>query len=77
MPGITGIIQSDVHRDIGDALDSMIQCMVHEPSSKRGKYVEERLGLLCGWVCHENTFSDCLPVWNERRDICLLYRNGL
>jgi asparagine synthase (glutamine-hydrolysing) len=25
-----------------------------------------------GWVVHQGSFSDCNPIWNESRDICLI-----
>jgi asparagine synthase (glutamine-hydrolysing) len=30
-------------------------------------------GLWLGWVNHEGSFSDCLPIWNEKKDICLFF----
>ena len=38
-----------------------------------GTYINEDLGLWSGWACHEGAFADCLPVWNEKKDICLLF----
>lgn len=73
MPGIVGIIQKKPYPEIGHVLDTMIRSMVHEASYKWGTYLEERLGLASGWICHEDTFSDCLPVWNERHDVCLIF----
>ena len=71
MPGITGIIskagveQADVER--------MTRCMVHEPSYVSGTYANEDVGLCVGWVSHGGSFSDCMPLWNERRDVCLIF----
>jgi len=47
--------------------------MKHEPFYVEGTYVNEELGLWSGWVCHEGEFADCLPIWNEKKDICLLF----
>src|SRR6516164_9806022 len=71
VPGITGIIskagveQADVER--------MTRCMVHEPSYVSGTYANEDVGLCVGWVSHGGSFSDCMPLWNERRDVCLIF----
>jgi asparagine synthase (glutamine-hydrolysing) len=71
MPGITGIIsktgveQADVER--------MTRRMVHEPSYVSGTYVNEDVGLCVGWVSHSGSSSDCMPLWNERRDVCLIF----
>lgn len=73
MPGITGIIgkagagseQADVAR--------MTRCMLHEPSYVSGTYANEEIGVCVGWVSHGGSFSDCMPLWNERRDVCLIF----
>jgi asparagine synthase (glutamine-hydrolysing) len=71
MPGITGIIskagvaQADVER--------MTRCMVHEPSYVSGTHANENFGLCVGWVSHGASFSDCMPLWNERGDVCLIF----
>ena len=56
-----------------NVLDLMVQSMVHEPDHKSGHLIEQKLGLNVGWVCHGGSFADCLPIWNERRDICLIF----
>lgn len=71
MPGITGIIakagveQADIAR--------MTRCMLHEPSYVSGTYTHQGLGVGVGWVSHGGSFADCMPLWNERRDICLVF----
>jgi asparagine synthase (glutamine-hydrolysing) len=54
-------------------LDVMIGSMLHEGFYTRGAYCDERLGLALGWVSHTQSFSDCLPVWNETKDIGLIF----
>ena len=71
MPGIAGIISK---AGVGQAdVERMTQCMVHEPSYVFGRYANEDIGLCVGWVGHGGSFSDCMPLWNERRDICLIF----
>ena len=73
MPGIAGIIGAGFHGETRAAIGLMVKCMMHESFYRSGTQVNERLRLWTGWVCHENSFSDCMPVWNERRDICLIF----
>jgi asparagine synthase (glutamine-hydrolysing) len=76
MPGIAGIIRtggSPPSRADRDELDAMIGCMLHEKFYASGTFVDERLGLAAGWVSHAGSFSDCMPVWNEERDVCLIF----
>jgi asparagine synthase (glutamine-hydrolysing) len=71
MPGITGIISKAPVEE--KDVDQMIESMVHEPSYSFGKYINKNLGLYIGWVCHNGSFSDCMPVWNESEDVCLIF----
>ena len=71
MPGIAGIIgksgveQADVER--------MTRWMVHDPSYVSGTYANDDVGLCVGWVSHGGSFSGRTPLWNERRDVCLIF----
>jgi asparagine synthase (glutamine-hydrolysing) len=47
--------------------------MLRESFYSSGTYANENLGVWVGWTCHEKTFSDCLPIWNEARNVCLLF----
>jgi asparagine synthase (glutamine-hydrolysing) len=51
----------------------MVKCLVHEPFYTSGTYVNEELGIWSGWACHEGAFGDCLPIWNEKKDVCLVF----
>src|SRR5438309_2251118 len=73
MPGIAGIIAKGYHPENPTALDGMVKAMLHERFYTSGTYANDRTGLWVGWVCHEGSFSDCLPVWNENRDIGLVF----
>jgi asparagine synthase (glutamine-hydrolysing) len=52
---------------------SMVKCLMHEPFYTNGTYVNEEFGLWSGWACHKGVFEDCLPIWNEKKDICLIF----
>ena len=74
MPGITGIIK---RRRAGGMppevrLDRMVQALVHEPSYVSGTYVNEELGVWLGWACLEHAFANCMPIWNETRDVLMV-----
>jgi asparagine synthase (glutamine-hydrolysing) len=47
--------------------------MMHEPFYVSGTYANEDMGLCVGWVSHAGSFSACMPLWNERRDVGLIF----
>ena len=73
MPGLTGIIGRNAFEGNGPALERMVQKMVRERFYTSGTYSNGHVGLRAGWVCHSKSFSDCLPIWNANRDVCLLF----
>ncbi len=72
MPGITGIISADASVATIARVRGMVDVMRHEPFYACGSLCDDRLGVAAGWAVHENSFSDCNPVWNDARDICLV-----
>ena len=73
MPGIAGIFgHGDAHKHAA-SLRKMIDAMLHEPSYSTGTYVNASLGVYVGWVEHTGSFADCMPLWNETRDVCLIF----
>jgi asparagine synthase (glutamine-hydrolysing) len=73
MPGIVGIISQRPSQEYVPVVESMVKCLKHEPFYSDGTYVNDELGLWSGWACHKGAFEDCLPIWNEQKDICLLF----
>src|SRR5436190_8283767 len=74
MPGIVGIISKHgSSTEWRSLLQSMVGSMTHEAFYISGTYINEKLGLCGGWVCHQGAFADCLPIWNEKKDVCLLF----
>jgi asparagine synthase (glutamine-hydrolysing) len=73
MPGITGTIMFGPASAELPRIEPMVQRMRHEPYYETGCLVERGLNVASGWVCHKDSFSDCMPVWNETRDICLIF----
>ena len=73
MPGIAGIIS---RRPVGECellVKTMAATMRHEPFYKSGFYSKDEASLAIGWTSHNGSFSDCMPAWNESRDICLIF----
>jgi asparagine synthase (glutamine-hydrolysing) len=73
MPGIVGIITRGASQETGLTLEVMTRCLVHEPFYCSGTLGEEAVGLWAGWTAHQGSFADCMPVWNETRDVCLIF----
>ena len=73
MPGIVGIIGKGLHGKHEDDLKLMLDCMMHEPFYRRGSYTNEKLGVYVGWTCHPNSYADCMPAINDRKDVVLIF----
>ncbi len=73
MPGIVGIIEKETSNDSAITLKAMAISMAKEDFQTSGIYVDAKLKLCLGWVCHKGSFSDCLPIWNEKKDVCLVF----
>ena len=73
MPGIVGIVGKGPAEDNREAIAAMVGCMQHERFYTTGTHIDERLGLWLGWSCLRGSFSDCLPVWNERKQVWLIF----
>src|SRR5207253_7400983 len=71
--GIVGIIAQRLSEQYPDLVKSMAKCLIHESFYRDGTYINEKVGLWSGWACHKGAFGDCLPIWNEKKDICLLF----
>jgi asparagine synthase (glutamine-hydrolysing) len=73
MPGIFGIIGGGDSGKKEAMLHRMAGCLLHEPFYESGTFVNQAMGIHAGWVGLKGSFSDCLPVWNEAKDICLIF----
>jgi asparagine synthase (glutamine-hydrolysing) len=73
MPGIVGIIGTASFEENSVALQHMVESMMHESFYTPGTYFNEPIGLSVGWVSHAGSFSDCMPIWNETNDVCLIF----
>jgi len=73
MPGIVGLI-TKMPRDRAEAeLLQMVETLCHEDFYVAGTWAEESLGVYVGWVTQKGSFSDGMPLQNERRDVVLVF----
>ena len=54
-------------------LQRMVDALRHESFYKTGTWINEALGVYVGWVAAENSFSDGMPLINEKGDLCLVF----
>jgi asparagine synthase (glutamine-hydrolysing) len=73
MPGIVAIVGSGSPEANATTLRRMMDCMLHEPVYTSGTYFNEALGIWIGWINRPESFTDCMPVWNETHDVCLVF----
>jgi len=73
MPGIAGIICPNPHEAMSRDLDLMVEAMRHEPFYTGNKYVNTDLGLYVGWMSHEGSYADCMPLIDNERGIVLIF----
>ena len=73
MPGIVGIITTKPRRWAEPLLLQMVETQKHESFYNSGTWSDESLGLYVGWTALQNSFSDGMPVSNERGDVRLVF----
>jgi asparagine synthase (glutamine-hydrolysing) len=73
MPGISGIITKTQHQNTERRIGTMVNCMMHEPFYSSGIYSNDKEGIYAGWVCHKDSFCDCMPVWNEKKNMAMIF----
>ncbi len=73
MPGIIGIISKiSPDKNVQD-ISNMVNCMLHESFYSWGSYCNDQIGVYAGWICHKDSFCDCMPVWNEKKNVLLIF----
>ena len=73
MPGIVGLITKRPREWAEPQLLRMVETLRHQSSYKTGTWIDESLGIYVGWAERENSFSDGMPLRNERGDIVLIF----
>lgn len=73
MPGIVGLI-TKLPRELAEPrLLQMIEALRHEKFYVSGKLVDESLGVYVGWVARKGSFSERMPLCNERGNVSLIF----
>lgn len=75
MPGIVGIISKGRREVHEHNIALMLERMSHERFYTSGAYANMQLGVYVGWVSHKRSFSDCMPIYNNTKDLVLFF-NG-
>jgi len=73
MPGIVGLI-TKMPRDCAERqLRQMVDTLRHEDYYVTGTWSDESLGVYVGWAARKDSFSDGMPLRNERGDVVLVF----
>jgi asparagine synthase (glutamine-hydrolysing) len=73
MPGIVGLITKRPREWAEQQLTEMLKPLLHESFYVSGMWIDESLGVYVGWVARKNSFSDEMPIRNERGDVVLVF----
>ena len=73
MPGIVGLLSRMPSEWAKPQLLRMVNSICHESSYGTGTWIDESLGIYVGWAVRKNSFSDGMPLRNERGDVSLAF----
>jgi asparagine synthase (glutamine-hydrolysing) len=73
MPGIVGLITKQPRSTAEPQLLAMLKAICHEAFYSTGTWVDERRGIYVGWAALPGSFSDGMPLCNEREDVRLIF----
>ena len=73
MPGIVGLISRMPPARAKAELLQMLEALPREDFYQTGTWIDESLGVYVGWTVQKNSFSDGMPLRNERGDVCLVF----
>ena len=73
MPGIVGLMTRMPRERAEPQLLRMVRALCHESFYATGTWIDEPSGVYVGWTTRENSFSDRMPVRNERGDVVLVF----
>jgi len=71
MPGLSGMISKLPQQSCIDNVKTMVEVMQHEDFYTYGMHSAPDTFTHVGWSCYKTSFTDCLPIYNEHRDIIL------
>lgn len=73
MPGIVGIVTKMPREWAEPQLLRMVETLRHQSCYRTGTWIDESLGVYVGWVEREHSFSDGMPLRNERGEVILVF----
>src|SRR5260370_23287072 len=73
MPGIVGLIAKMPRAAAEPQLLRMLRTLRHEPFYETGTWVDEALGIYVGWIVRKNSFSEGMPLRDERQNVTLIF----
>jgi asparagine synthase (glutamine-hydrolysing) len=73
VPGIVGLITKLPRARAERELAAMLDTLRHESFYVTGMWSEESLGVYVGWVARKGSFSDKMPLANERGNAVLVF----
>src|SRR5437879_3060243 len=73
MPGIVGLITKMPRGWAEPQLLRMVEALRHESFYTTGTWIDESLGVYVGWAARRNSFSEGMPLRNERGDAVLVF----
>lgn len=71
MPGITGLIIIRTKGNEEHLLKIMHQETLHESFYSKGIHLVKKYDYLMGYTAIQGSFADCMPIFNEKKDILL------
>ena len=78
MPGIVGLITKMPRAWAEPQLLRMVETLRHESCYVSGTWIDESMGVYVGWTARKGSFSDGMPLSNERGNVVLdLFRGGI
>ena len=73
MPGIVGLITRQSRPHAETQVLEMVKAISHEAFYTSGTWQDESLGVYVGWTAVKGSFSDGMPLCNEREDVVLVF----
>src|SRR5213594_1746840 len=73
MPGIVGLLTKMPLKRAEPELLRMVEALRNENFYGTGMWVDESLGVYVGWIVRKDSFSDGMPLRNERGNVVLVF----
>src|SRR5690348_17292876 len=73
MPGIVGLVTRKPPEEAERQLRQMLAVLCHESFYATGTWSDASLGVYVGWVVRKGSFSEGMPLRNERGDVVLVF----